>query len=307
MQGKSSSPFRRMAVLLPLVILATVTALPPAWSGTSGTEHTHFATAAQAVEALIDAVRAGDKVRLAALLGPQSKAVADAIATPGDAGDRDKFVDAYNQHHALSGSSALMTLTVGTAAWPFPVPLRRNAAGWSFDGLAGRHEMLARVIGENEMTARRVCVAIADAERDYAAVGRDGRALRSYTSRLTSTPDHQDGLYWPTKEGQPKSPIGPFLAEASMPYHGYTFRILTAQGPHAAGGAYSYVIHGELFGGFAILASPALYGLSGIETFLLGSDGTLYEKDLGPDTTAIAARIERFDPDVTWKKVEPPK
>jgi hypothetical protein len=296
-----------MAVLLPLFVLATVTAVPPAWSGTSGTAHTHFATAAQAVEALIAAVRAGDKVQLAALLGPQSKAVTDAIATPGDAGDRDKFVDAYNQHHALSGSSSAMTLTVGTAAWAFPVPLRRNTAGWFFDGLAGRHEMLARVIGDNEMTARRVCIAIADAERDYAAVGRDGRALRSYTARLASTPDHQDGLYWPTKEGQPKSPIGPFLTEAPTPYHGYTFRILTAQGPHAAGGAYSYMIHGELFGGFAVIASPALYGLSGIETFLLGFDGTLYEKDLGPDTIAIAARIERFDPDVTWKKVEPPK
>jgi hypothetical protein len=292
--------------LMLLAVFATSSIGGAAWAAASALEQASFATADQAVEALIDAVRSGNGAKVAALLGSRSQAVVEAIAAPTDPTDRAKFVAAYDQHHALTGNGGVMTLLVGPGAWPFPVPLHHAATGWSFDGRAGQDEMLARVIGEYEIAAQRVCAAIADAERDYAAAERDGRTVRAYAAQLNSSPGHQDGLYWPAKEGQPKSPLGPLLADSSMPYHGYTFRILTAQGPHAPGGAYDYMVRGDLLGGFAVLASPALYGLTGIKTFLLAFDGSLYEKDLGPNTTEIAARIKRFDPDASWEQIEPP-
>jgi hypothetical protein len=208
-----------------------------------------------------------------------------------------------------------VALIFGREDWPFPIPLVRDQAGWSFDTAAGEQEILARRIGRNELGAIDVCRAYVQAQRNYASADHDGTGVMKYAQHIASTPGKRDGLYWPAVEGEPLSPFGPLVASAvaqgyskkadkPTPYHGYLFRVLTAQGPHAPGGAYSYIVNGNMIAGFALVAYPVDYGNSGVMTFIVNQQGVVYQKDLGDDTGAIAAKMTLYDPDQSWEKVE---
>jgi len=273
-----------------------------------------FASAQDAVDALVAALRAGDQKKLGAVLGPGHQAAIDSGDPIADKESRERFVGWYDQKHSLQmDGDARATLIVGNDDWPMPIPIVKNAKGWSFDSVAGERELLARRIGRNELDAIQVCLAFIDMQRDYAAVDRDGNGVLEYARRWISSPGKHDGLYWPTKEGEPESPGGPRLAEASVqyagkkgptPYHGYFYRILTAQGKNAPGGARSYIVQGKLIGGVALIAYPAKYRNSGVKTFMCNTDGIVYEKDLGPETAATAVKINTYDPDKTWEKLQ---
>ena len=197
--------------------------------------------------------------------------------------------------------------------FPFPIPLVRNNAKWRFDTAAGRREILYRRIGRNELDAIEACLAYVDAQNDYAEQDRTGAGAGIYAQHIVSTPGRKDGLYWPASEGG-ESPLGELVAQATSegyrvggpraPFHGYYYRILTRQGPAAPGGTMDYVVHGRMIGGFALVAYPAQYGVSGVTTFIVNQDGIVYQKDLGWDTTKLAQAMKAYNPDATWKKVE---
>jgi hypothetical protein len=194
-----------------------------------------------------------------------------------------------------------------------PVPAIEGAHGWTLDAAAGATEILARRIGQNELSAIEVARAIVDAQREYACESHDASGTRAYAARFNSHLGRHDGLYWKTPAGEPFSPLGPFVAQATsegygktgprVPYHGYYFRLLTAQGRDAPGGARSYVVNGSLIGGFALVAYPARHGSSGIMTFIVNHDGVVYEKDLGVNTTAAATASTAYNPDASWTRV----
>ena len=201
---------------------------------------------------------------------------------------------------------------MGENDWPFPVPLVRENGQWSFDAELGKVEILARRIGHHEITAIDVCRGYVEAQMEYAAHDRDSHGILEYAQHIISSPGKKDGLYG---EGEPDNLVPKSFADAAasmllaqgkkpVPYHGYYFHILKAQGPDAPGGAMDYVVNGEMIGGFALLAWPAEYGVSGIKTFLVSHHGTVYEKDLGASTSTLARAMRRFNPDKTWRAVE---
>ncbi len=274
-----------------------------------------FQTPEAAVNALLDAMRKDDVARLERILGPGSVNIVSSGDPAADREGRGKFVAAFDQRHQLDQSSGTRaTLSVGSSDWPMPVPLVKRQQGWTFDARAGAAEIVARRIGRNELDAIQICLAFVDTEREYAEQDRDGDGRLEYTAKLVSSPGRQDGLYWPTQAGEPPSPAGPRLAQASpqqlgrreagAPYHGYYFRVLSAQGKNAPGGERSYRIDGHLIGGVALLAWPARYRVSGVKTFQCAMDGIVYERDLGPDTAAKAARIDVFDPAPGWVRTK---
>ena len=273
----------------------------------------HYPTPEAAADALAAAIAAQGNAALLEVLGPKAKPIIDSGDPVADANARKRFEEAWAAAHAIQAEGdAKATLDVGSDRWPFPVPIVKEASGWRFDTDAGDDEILARRIGRNERSAIQVCLAYVDAQREYYEADPDKDGLLHYASRIASTPGRRDGLYWPTKEGEPPSPLGPEFAAAKQegyapgkgePYHGYRYRILTSQGPHAKGGAYDYVAKKELFGGFALVAWPATWGTSGVMTFLVNQDGVVFEKDLGPDTAKAVAKIKSFDPDPSWKAV----
>ena len=275
---------------------------------------TLYNTPEDAAKALIVAAKANDINALATVLGPEAKELIDSGDTTADNSDRAIFVIAWEKKHSLrTEADGSVSLVLGEKELRFPVPLVKNAAGkWFFDGKAGLEELTNRRIGRNELSAMEVCLAIADAQRDYYALNPDHAPVRHFAPQILSSPDRRDGLYWPTKDGEAPSPLGTLVADAADEgynkeagaYHGYRYRILTGQGKNAPGGAYGYVGNGLMLGGFAVLAYPEKYGVSGVMTFLLGHDGTLLEKKLGKDTAALAAKIPLYDPDTSWQKVE---
>jgi hypothetical protein len=206
------------------------------------------------------------------------------------------------------------TMVIGNEAWPFPVPLVKGANGWEFDTAAGKEEVLARRIGRNELAVIRICETYVAAQREYADRGRDGRPAGLYAQKFRSDPGTQNGLYWPSVRGQARSPLGDLVAQAEeegrhlgpgqqpTPFHGYYFKILTAQGPAATGGAKSYEVNGVMSGGFGLVAWPAQYDASGIMTFIVNQDGILFQKDLGPAGSESPPTV--YDPDESWSRVE---
>ncbi len=267
--------------------------------------------------ALIEAARDNDVDALLAVLGADARDLVLSGDPVQDRLARERFVAAYQRRYELQrGADDKVVLAVGADGFPFPFPIVRRAAGWAFDVAAAREEVLNRRIGENELNTIQVLRAIADAQREYAAQDWDGDGLLVYAKRFKSTDGQRDGLYWLTKAGQPVSPLGPLVARAARDgykvkdanadatgaYHGYRFKLLTRQGARAPGGAYDYLADGKLLGGFAVLAYPAKYGVSGVMAFKINHDGTVYEADLGPETQARAAAIEAFDPGEGWKQ-----
>jgi hypothetical protein len=279
----------------------------------AGAEPQAFASAQEAARALVDACRTNDTEALRRLVDPDH---ADAILESGDPGAarrRAAFAAGADDRLVIREDGPdRATLVVGFRAYPFPVPIVRTERGWLFDAEEGYEELVDRAIGWNELTAISLLRDYGEAQLRYASEPRDGTRVRRFAKRFLSTPGTRDGLYWETDEesGEEPSPFGPLVTEdmrstpAGTPYYGYHYRILTAQGPNAPGGAYSYVINGNLVAGFAAVAWPAKYGRTGVVTFLVNHYGDIYEKDLGPDTEATAAGFSAYDPDDTWSEAE---
>jgi len=265
--------------------------------------------------ALVQALKADDESALRGIIGRRGVDLIGLREPAAGEKRHERFLAAYAESNKIAlQSDSKAVLEVGKDAWPFPIPLVRVADGWRFDTSLGEREVLARRIGRNELAAIQVCLAIADAEQEYAASVRDKDNVLKYTPRFVSTPGKRDGLYWESTGSEPLSPLGPFVAAAGVspvagrttlqrgPYHGYFYRILTRQGKNAKGGAYSYVVHGKMIGGFAILAYPARYGSTGVKVFMVSHDSEVFERDLGQNTRAIAEGIQAFDPDSSWHK-----
>ena len=299
-----------------LVAFALVAACAPK-QAPAPADHRSFASAEEAADALIAALKTGDTAELGLLFGPDSEELVSSGDDVADANERAAFVESYSlKHELVPEGDAKVVLQVGENDWPVPVPLVRRDGRWYFDGAEGVDEIIYRRVGRNELGAIEVCRGFVEAQNEYASEGRDGNPAGYYAAYLISDEGTQNGLYWPTAEDEPESPAGEFVAAAAgegyrraasgepTPYHGYYYRMLYAQGPNAPGGALEYFAEGRLVNGFALIAWPADYGVSGVKTFMVNQDGVVYEKDLGEDTAAAVTTIELFDPDASWSKVD---
>jgi hypothetical protein len=278
-----------------------------------------FASPEAGFAALADAARAHDARRLRRILGDAGLPLIRSGEPQADRAAQSRFAEAYAARaEILRPMPDRADLVIGSDGFPFPIPMLRRGDTWRFDAAQGRQALIDRRIGHNELAAVAVLRAILAAQQDYAAgAGRQG-GMRAYARRLFSSPGQRDGLWWPTAEGEGPSPLGPLVAAASaggyarrgagdapQPYHGYLFRLLEAQGPAAPGGAMDYLVNGRLIGGFAVIATPARWGESGIQTFLVSHDGKVFQRNLGPETARIAAGIRVYDPGPGWQPVAP--
>lgn len=277
-----------------------------------------FSSPEQAVQALVDSLKNNDKARLRDVLGSSGGILISTGDPVIDRRHREIFLAAYGDMHRFDqrGKNTAI-LVIGKNDWPFPIPLVLKDKRWRFDTAAGKQEILDRWIGRNELETIQTCLAIVDAQREYAMGNDAGNDFHEYAVKFASDPGKKNGLYWKTEAGEPPSPLGELVARAKaegyskkksggpIPYHGYFYRILTRQGKHAAGGAYDYMVRGHMIGGFAVVAYPASYGNSGVMTFIVNHDGVVYQKDLGRDTAAAAGKMDSFDPGPGWNKVEP--
>lgn len=281
---------------------------------TSATRGTGFATAQEAVDALVAAAEKYDEKSLGAILGPNSY---DIIHTGEPVRDKEmaaEFATQARTKQSLTNDSkqrGRMILNVGTDAWPFPIPIVNIGGKWYFDTTAGRNEILLRRIGRNELDAIEICRGFVEAQYEYAMAKSGESGVTQYAQRIISTPGKQDGLAWQNSEGKWDGPIGENVAKAiargytsrNESYRGYFFQVLKGQGPATPLGQIDFVVKGVMIGGFALIAVPAQYRNTGVKTFIVSHDGVVYEKDLGPNTLEIARRIELFNPDTTWTPV----
>jgi len=297
----------RHAFLLALLLFAGCARPPAATNAQRG-----FDSPESAMTALVTALEQRDRATLVAMLGPGSDALLSSGDAVADSTARADFLARYAQKHELvAGGPEDLVLQVGADDWPFPIPIVRRGGKWILDAAAGRDEIVRRRIGGNELQTIEVMHGYVAAQDDYAAKAHDGVPAGTYARAIRSDPGRQNGLFWEVAEGEPQSPAGPLLAEASSegygaagePYHGYRFRMLTAQGPAAAGGARDYVVDGRQTGGYALVAWPALYGTSGVMSFLVNQDGIVWQRDLGAGTEQAAAAITAFDPDSLWTPI----
>jgi hypothetical protein len=299
------------------IAVAMVVMMTFAGNSFAAVKQQSFASAEEAVTALVTAARNNDDKELSAIFGRDAKDLlfsGDAVA---DRQRREKFLKTFDEKNSLSPAGDGMILVIGKNDWPFPIPLAKKGETWFFDTQKGKEEVLNRRIGENELYTIQTCLAIVDAQREYAMLDRDGDNLNEYAEKFASDPGKKNGLYWATKDGEEPSPLGQLLAQAKAegyskkgakgnpaPYHGYYYKILQAQGKNAPGGAYNYVIKENMIGGFAVVAYPAKYGNSGVMTFIVNHDGDVYQKDLGNNTAKIAKAVTKYDPDKTWEKAK---
>jgi len=226
-----------------------------------------------------------------------------------DREDVDAFLARYREKHVFEpGPEGRTFLVVGNDAWVFPIPLVRADAGWTFDLKAGAQEIRERRIGRNELDTEQSALAYHDAQMDYASADRDGDGVLEYAQKFLSTDGKHDGLYWADEPGGEESPLGPLFGDETPDgeWHGYHYRILTAQGPSAPGGAYDYMLGDNMNRGFALIAWPAKYGDSGVMSFMISHEGDVFEKDLGTNGEQMAKAMTSFDPDSSWKEVETP-
>ncbi|MEX3936989.1 DUF2950 domain-containing protein [Paraburkholderia phymatum] len=267
-----------------------------------------FSTPDAAMNAFGEAISNNEEATLQAIFGRNFRD----LIPPVGAEIRSRFLDEWGKSHQIEQTdNGHAHIAVGSDGWTFPIPLVKSDNGWHFDMRAGAEEMRLRRIGRDELAVIQTMLAIYDAQREYALTDHDGVGLLTYASKMSSSPGKHDGLYWPTPPDAPPSPLGPAFVQASARntedagYHGYHYKLLTSQGPHAPGGAYDYVAHGKLFGGFAVIAWPARYGETGIKSFMVSHVGQVYESDLGPDSAARAKAMSSFDPGPGWTKVQP--
>ena len=281
---------------------------PPSTVGTRS-----FDTPQQAVDALIDAAEKFDVSALLQIFGPGGEDIALSGEYPQDEQHAANFVAEAREKKSVtvdpkSGNRAF--LLVGKEDWPFPVPIVKRGDKWFFDGKGGRQELLYRRIGANELDAIAICNGYVEAQHEYALQKREGYEVNQYAQRIISTPGTQDGLAWQNADGSWAGPIGEKVAQAiengysrGEPYHGYFFKILKGQGPAAPLGEMDFVVKGVMIGGFALVAAPAEYGVTGLKTFIVSHDGVVYEKDLGPQTLTEFQKTDRFNPDKSWTPV----
>jgi hypothetical protein len=300
-----------------LVLAAGLVTLASAFIANAQTSTTakakHFSTADEAAEALIDAAEKYDEATLTEILGPDSY---DILHTGEPARDREvaqTFAAKAREKKNIviaKNNPRRAILEIGDDDWPFAVPIVKTGATWSFDSKAGRQELLYRRIGGNELDAIQICRGYVEAQHDFALMKRTN-GVNQYAQRIISTPGQQDGLAWKNEDGTWGGPIGQKVAAAiergysnrDEPYHGYFFKVLKGQGPAAPMGEMDFVVKGIMIGGFALVAAPAQYRVTGVKTFMVSHDGVVYEKDLGPGTLEIFKTIERFNPDKSWSPV----
>lgn len=272
-----------------------------------------FASADEASQALFEAVKANDQKAMSAILGPDANKIITSGDDIEDENTRTNFVTKYQEmHRTVLEPDGTTTLYIGAENWPTPIPLMSTGGAWYFDSGAAADEILFRRVGQNEMSAIQVCQELVAAQKEYFA--KQGSV---YAQRFVSSEGTHDGLYWLGASNEYESPIGPLVANAGsfggtaknlktgpVPFHGYYFRILTRQGKAASGGEQDYVADGKMTRGFAFVAYPAEYRSTGVMTFLVGSDGVVYEKDLGRRTASAAMSLKSYDPDKSWTKTE---
>jgi hypothetical protein len=308
------NPTLRRRVALPglLALCFAVAIAVAACSKSSG--HASFDSPEDAVAALLEAARKADRPRLDSLFGPGSEGILSSGDEVADKAAREHFVRQFDEKHALvPEGDDRVTLQVGVEDWPMPVPIVRRDGKWQFDGAEGADEIVYRRIGRNELGAIAVCRGYVDAQYDYAAADHDGEGAGVYAHKLVSDSGTQNGLYWQAAEGEPESPVGPFIAAAAAEgykagmgaYHGYRYRPLFRQTDNASGGALDYFDKGVLRNGFALVAWPAEYGVSGVMTFIVNHDGVVFQKDLGEGTDAAVAAMDAYDPDSSWVALTP--
>jgi Protein of unknown function (DUF2950) len=283
--------------------------------GNSGAQaQEKFKSPDDAVAALVAAARADSSRDLLKVLGADGRDILFSGDEVADKKTRSDFLIAFDLKHQIvkKGDSAA-DLVIGPNDWQLPIPLMQKAGAWQFDTASGRREVLSRRIGRNELSAIQTALAYVDAQNDYASINPLGLKVDSYAQRIISSPGKKDGLYWPAAANETPSPLGEAFALATIqgyrpgadatPYHGYYFKVLTGQGANVPGGTMSYLVKGNLIGGFGLVAYPAEYGNSGVMTFIVNHSGVVFQKDLGPNTARIASRMTAFDPDKSWTKV----
>lgn len=278
-----------------------------------------FVTPEEGVIAMVQAMKSNDAKALSAIIGPAGMPLISFEDETANQKAWNAFLSTYTEKNRLETiGDTKVILHTGNNDWPFPIPIVKKGQTWLFDSKAGREEALNRRIGRNELDAVQVCLAYVDAQKEYVLEDHDGDGFFEYAQQFVSDPGKKNGLYWKTREGEKPSPLGPAIAMASkkgykkmseyqmasgspLPYHGYYYKILKAQGKNTPGGAYDYIVNGKMIGGFALVAYPSKYGYSGIMTFIVHMDGIVYEKNLGKNTAKAAEAITEFDPDKTWK------
>lgn len=313
--GARSRGGRRWALVLGLCLAGAAAVFGSACSTPSaGPSQRDFATAEQAVDALVAAMRREDQSELLLILGPDGERLIHSGDAVADQRSRERFVAAYDTAHRIEVDSAgTATVIVGSENWPVPIPVVRRGERWRFDTDASVQKILDRRVGRNELSVIEVCRAYVLAQREYASQDPFGAGLHEYAQRFESSPGKHDGLYWETAPGEQQSPFGPLVVKARAqgysgddhgfqpsPYHGYFYRILMRQGARAPGGAKDYMVNGHMTAGFALLAFPARWGDSGIMTFVVNQDGIVFQRNLGPKTERLAREITEYNPDPSW-------
>src|SRR5215203_1680674 len=303
-----------MVALSCLLLLCAATYTRAQGSATSSAKQRGFATADEAADALVAAAEQFDGAALKEILGPDSY---DIVNTGEPTRDREVAAEfaslaRVKKNVALDPRNPRRAvLQVGEDDWPFPVPIVRQGGKWFFDAHAGRQEIIYRRVGRNELDAIQISRGYVEAQHEYALKPREGYEVNQYAQRIISTPGKQDGLAWQNSDGTWGGPVGEKVAKAiergytnrAEPFHGYFFKVLKGQGPAAPLGELDFVVKGVMIGGFALIAFPAQYRLTGVQTFMVSHDGVVYQKDLGPKTLELAQAIERFNPDKSWKPV----
>jgi hypothetical protein len=309
-----SKLFLAIGVIAVLAMVLPVAAQVTTGPTTSTAKAKKFATAEDAAKALIDAAQRFDETGLGEILGPDSY---DIIHTGEPARDRQvarefATLAGVKTHIAVQpNNSRLAFLAIGEDEWPFPVPIVKTASGWWFDAKAGRQEILYRRIGSNELNAIEICRGYVESQHEYALTKRGTSGVNQYAQRIISTPGKQDGLAWQNSDGTWGGPIGEKVAAAIVrgyttrtePFHGYFFKVLKGQGKAAPLGEMNFLVKDVMIGGFALIAFPAQYRVTGVQTFMVSHDGVVYQKDLGPNTLELSGAIDRFNPDKSWTPV----
>lgn len=308
-----------VSLVVSVLVIGIIITASSASATVSRMKQKTFSSPEQAVQALLSAVRSGQTRDLGSIFGSRYITQFSSGDWVRDKTDRELFIKAFEEKNSLEKEGHnKITLHVGHDGWPFPFPLIKKNSSWLFDSETGKEELMNRRIGRNELRVIETMRAYVTAQREYAEKDRIGNGMRAFSQKIISTPGVKDGLYWKAKDGEEVSPMGPLVAMAARegytrrtatgkaPFQGYYFRVLTAQGDKAPGGAYNYVVKGNMILGFGLIAYPAKYGSSGIMTFIVNQQGIVYQKDLGKRTVRLVSAIKEYNPDEGWTEAEPP-
>ena len=315
LKNKPIRTVRSLWIMALAVLVVTIMTVGNGFAEKTILQGQGFNSPQAAVAAIITTVREHDAAKALTILGPDAEEIifsGDKVAGKEEAAD---FIEKYDEKHRLEMvNPTLATLFIGNDDWPFPIPVVKSGKSWFFDVAAGKEEILNRRIGGHELNVIQVMQAYVEAQFEYASKDRDGDGIREFARQIKSDEGKKNGLYWPVKEGKKLSPLGPLIAEVrskktngnsnkTSPYHGYYYKIVTQQGENAPGGAYDYVVNGNMILGFGLIAYPAKYGASGIMTFAVNQKCIVYEVDLGEETEQIVTKKIKYDLNKNWQKV----